>query len=380
MPHPIKIAAIQMDANPAPTPERLDRAERLVTDATYNGAQLVVLPELFNTGYTYDPSNHHRAERLDGPTIHWMRDLAAYLNVHLAGSLLLRDCADIYNSMLLFSPEERMWRYDKNYPWGWERGYFRPGHGISVAETELGRIGMLVCWDVAHLDLWRQYAGKIDLMLISSCPPDVSNPTYYFPNGDTVTFDQMGPLMAPFKDSGARVFDELLRQQTAWLGVPVVNTVGCGRIDTSLPNGLGGLLSMVPVAPWLVKYLPQANRMRMACDFVPGCKIMDATGHTLSELQQNQGETFTVAEVIPGEQPPQPVQSQPKSDLSPLVYLLSDTILPLLSLSTYRRGVRRAWGSDMAPVEIKSRQWLVILFLGILMAFITGWLLGRRED
>jgi len=380
MPRPIKIAAIQMDANPAPLDERLARAERLVTDATYQGAQLIVLPELFNTGYTYDDSNHRRAESWGGATINWMRDLAAYLNVHLAGSLLLRDCTDVYNSLLLFSPDEQVWRYDKNYPWGWERGYFRPGHGVTVADTELGRIGMMLCWDAAHRDLWRQYAGNIDMMLISSCPPDVGNPTYHFPNGDQVTVDQLGPLVASFKSSGTYVFGDMINRQSAWLGVPVVNTVGCGHIETQVPNGLASLLSILPAAPWLIKYLPQAQQMRLACDFVPGCKVVDASGQVLSELTQADGETFTVAEVLPADHLPQPQGPQPRSKLSPLLYLTSDTIMPFLSTPTYRRGLRRAWGNDMAPAEVKHRSWLIALCLGMLVAFVMGWLLGRQRE
>jgi hypothetical protein len=379
MPRSIIIAAIQMDASPAPTAERLTRAERLVNEAADSDAQLVVLPEIFNTGYTYDDSNHRRAEPLAGPTVNWMRDTAAYLNIHLAGSLMLLDHNEVYNSLLLFAPDGNMWRYDKNYPWGWERGYFRPGHDITIAETELGRIGMMICWDVGHLDLWRRYAGHIDLMLISSCPPDVSNPTYHFPNGDQVTLDQMGPLVVPLKNTGRLVFGDMINEQTAWLGVPAVNTVGCGHIETDIPNGLGSVLSMVPAAPWLIKYLPQANRMRMSCGFVPGCKVVDATGQVLTELRQNEGETLAITEVTLANERPQPKGPQPRSRLSFLTYLTSDTILPFLTVPTYRRGLRRVWGRHMAPVEAETKQWLALLFLSMLLAFLAGWLLGRQR-
>ncbi len=112
----IKIAAIQMSAEPAPVQERLTRAEKLVAEAV--GAQLVVLPEVFNTGYIYNDANYHRAETSEGPTIQWMRRVAEQYSVYLAGTLLLLDEEDIYNALLLVAPDGRIWRYDKNYPWG----------------------------------------------------------------------------------------------------------------------------------------------------------------------------------------------------------------------------------------------------------------------
>jgi predicted amidohydrolase len=119
MPRTVKIAAVQMDANPAPTAERLGRAEQLVVAAAASGAQLTVLPELFNTGYSYSAENHDRVEPLDGPTATWMRYTAARLGIHLAGSLMVLEQGDVFNAMLLFAPDGQMWRYDKSYPWGW---------------------------------------------------------------------------------------------------------------------------------------------------------------------------------------------------------------------------------------------------------------------
>ena len=152
---------------------------------------------------------------------------------------MLLDEDEVYNSLLLFAPDGQMWRYDKNYPWGWERGYFRGGQGITVAGTELGDIGMLICWDAGHPNLWRRYASQVDLMIVASCPPDVSNPTYHFPNGEQVTLAQLGPVGAVVKDTGRLVFGEMIDQQTAWLGVPAVCTVGSGHLQTAIPNDRG---------------------------------------------------------------------------------------------------------------------------------------------
>jgi hypothetical protein len=343
----LSVAAAQMDANPAPTAERLARAEKLVTGAAHAGAQLIVLPELFNTGYTYSDRNHERAERLDGPTVAWMRDVTARLGVHTAGTLMLLERGDIYNALLLFAPEGRVWRYDKNYPWGWERGYFRGPRGgsrhgrrVVVAETDLGDFGLLICWDVAHLNLWRRYAGRVDMMVICSCPPDVGDPTFCLPGGDRVALEDLGPLAA-FKESGRETFGSMLNQQTAWLGVPAVHTVGCGRIRTDVPRGKLTLMAYSLVVPRLLKHLPHADRVQLACNMTPSTKVVSAAGEVLAELTQEQGEAFTLAEVHLSDRKPSPQGSQPRSTVVGPVYFISDVWFPALTKPIYRRGLQR---------------------------------------
>ena len=372
-----KVAAIQMEALPAPTDERLRRAERLVTQATKAGAQLVVLPELFNTGYDYAESNYRRAELPDEPTVRWMRATASRLGVHLAGSLMLLDQDEVYNALLLCAPGGRMWRYDKLYPWGWERAYFREGRGITVADTTLGRIGMMLCWDASHPALWRRYAGRVDFMLLCSCPPDGTNPIYHLPNGDQLTIKQLGPLMASIEDTGRLVFGDMINEQTAWLRVPAVNTVGTGQLRLLVLHGTILILSLLPQAPWLIRYLPQGSQMQMACGMVPGCKVVDATGRPLAELTQEHGEAYALAEVSLPEMRPSPVASQPPSRLPLAAYLLSDVLLPALCIPDYHRGLRRTWGPDMAPVDAATRRWKSVLGLGVLASLVLGWLVGR---
>ncbi len=76
MPRKIKVAAVQMDAIPGPTAERLARAAVLVAQASQAGARLVVLPELFNTGYAYTDANFQLAEPIGGMTVAWMKTKA----------------------------------------------------------------------------------------------------------------------------------------------------------------------------------------------------------------------------------------------------------------------------------------------------------------
>jgi predicted amidohydrolase len=331
-----------MDAHPAPTAARLARAEALVTAAVADGAQLVVLPELFNLGYAYSDDNFRRAEPLDGPTASWLQTTAGRLKVHLAGSLLLLDGGEIYNTLLLCAPDGRRWRYDKRYPWGWERAYFRPGEGITVAQTDLGAIGMLICWDLAHPELWQRYAGQVDLMLVSSCPPDAGRPVYHFPSGDRITAVQRGPLLRRLADAGSLTFETMLRQQAAWLGIPAVNAAGCGQVTTAVPSSLASFLLFLPLAPRMIRYLSQARRLQATYDFVPCCQIVAPNGQVLAALTQDQGESWTSAAVTLPAARPRPQGPQPPSPVPRPAYWISDRLLPALVTSTYRRGARRA--------------------------------------
>jgi len=340
MPRTIKIATTQMDANPAPLAERLARAETLATQAAQANAQLVVLPELFNTGYTYADANYALAEPPNGPSTIWMKETAARLRIHLAGSMMLFEEDEIYNALLLFSPSGQMWRYDKNYPWAWERAYFRERRGVTIAHTELGDFGMMICWDTGHRDLWQQYAGQVDMVLAASCPPDGTNPTYHFPNGQ-VGLDDLGPTLASMKDAGKRVFGDMFAAQAAWLGVPAVNSGASGHIQTAIPRAKTLLFSLLALAPKVARYLSQADQLQMTCDMIPSCRVVDANGQVLAKRTQPEGEGFTIVDVTLPETKPSPRGPQPKAPLNKITYFNSDTLVPFLMRAVYRRGLQQ---------------------------------------
>ena len=344
----VTVAAVQMDANPAPTADRLARAERLVAATAEAGSQLTVLPELFNTGYMFGPENHPLVEPIDGPSVRWMSDTASRLGVHLAGSLMVIDDEEVYNAVLLWAPDGRMWRYDKVYPWGWERCAFRGSRRapkITVADTDLGDIGMLACWDAAHLDLWAAYAGRVDLMVICNSPPDIGHATYHFPGGDRLRHDEAGPLAAAHREDAQRLFGDMINQQTAWLGVPSVSTVGCGHITTPIPKGRLSFLAFAVSAPRLLRFMSQADELEMSCDMVHRCQVADACGEVLAELTKDDGDAFALAQVELASARPSPASSQPDSVLAGSAYFLSDLLLPGICTSVYRKG-RRRWRHD----------------------------------
>lgn len=347
----IKIAAIQMDATPEATWKRLDRAAGLVAEAASSGAQLVVLPELFNTGYGYSDDNYTRAETSDGQTATWMKTTAAEHGVHLAGTLLLQDGADVYNAALLVAPDGRTWRYDKTYPWAWERAYFRAGRGATtVADTDLGKLGLMICWDYAHPELWEQYAGRVDAIVMMSCPARVVESKITFSGDETFEMGQPNTYKGPDEPFGGD-----LDAQAAWLGVPLVNTTGAGLFSSGVPSPYLSLLSAGATQRELLSKLPEAKNAKLEAGYYLQTKVVNADG-TVAAKVETDGDGFVLAEVALADTPPQPHTRHASRSFGPLAYIFSDTVVPALTESAYRRGYRKALGKHMAPVDRVTRQ------------------------
>lgn len=335
----VHTAIAQMDVAPAPLPERLARAEGLVRAAADAGAQLVVLPELFNSGYAYRKANYWLAEPPDGPTLSWMRCIAARLDVHLAGSLLLRDRGKIFNAMCLVAADGRVWQYAKHYPWCWEHSYFRRGHEITVAETGLGALGMMICWDVAHPALWRRYARRVDAMLVSSSPPDFGRAVGRLANGKRVAMAELGSRAAPIRAMGERVFERYVRAQATWLGVPVIAASACGTFYSPLSHGRATMLGLSFLAPRLLRYVGRAAQLGISCEMVAASQMIDAEGRVVVQLDPGAGESYALAGVALAEKTPLPQGSQPRDRSFTPLYAASDLLMPLLCRGAYRRGV-----------------------------------------
>jgi len=342
MPKTIRVATIQMNAQPAPLRDRLARAETLVAQAAQAGAELVVLPEVFNTGYEYSPQNYARAEPLDGPTPAWMRKTAAGYHIHLAGSFLHAQENRIHNTLLLVAPDGQEWRYDKNYPWVWERAYFEPGRDITAADTALGKIGFLICWDVAHPALWQKYAGKVQLMVVCSCPPNAFDLTFVFPDGTRLLSQNTGPLVQMIKRASDPTFGDHLRRQACALGVPVAQATSTGLFSSSLPGPAISLAFLSLMYPPLLKYASRFAGARIESGYFNETYLADPAGTVLQRMPPGQ-EGFALSPIALSDAPAPAKQKQPAFGIPASAYLL-DMIANRLLASEYRRHTGRHSG------------------------------------
>ncbi|KQT60747.1 hydratase [Aureimonas sp. Leaf460] len=134
----------ETEANVARSIEAMERAAA-------QGAGLVVLPELCNTGYVFQSRAEARelAETIpDGPTTRAWMTAAARLGLHVVAGIAEADGPILYNSAVVLSPEGLVGRFRKMHLWADEALYFAPGNlGFPVFDTAIGRIGCLICYD-----------------------------------------------------------------------------------------------------------------------------------------------------------------------------------------------------------------------------------------
>jgi predicted amidohydrolase len=357
------VAAVQMDAAPAPRKERLQRAEQLVAAAAQEGAHLIVLPELFNLGYSYEDSNYDAAETLNDETFSWMKRQAKKTKVHLAGSFLLLDGDHIYNAAFLVAPSGETWRYNKQYPFAWERAFFREDDAITIAETALGKIGLMICWDAGHASVWQRYAGRVDLVVIPSCPPRMETPELKFADGASIRPMQLDNHFA----------DSDLNDQAAWLGVPVVHSGGSGQFLSRFPQQRVVLGTYALVQPALRQRVLSEGEVLIAAAYGSHTKVIDQHGQTLAVAPP--GDSYALSPITLADETPVPGSVQPPMKTPWVAYLLSDVMGQSLFAITYRQELRRRYGRTMAPVSSKTIVWSAITAA----AFGAGWWLGRRR-
>ncbi len=114
-------------------------------------ADLLVLPELFATGYQFVS----RSEVMDlseevpgGRTTLMLQDLASKRNLYIVGGLAERDGGNLYNSAVFVGPEGFIGCYRKTHLFYEEKLFFSPGDtGFQVWETKIGKIGLMICFD-----------------------------------------------------------------------------------------------------------------------------------------------------------------------------------------------------------------------------------------
>jgi predicted amidohydrolase len=135
------------------------------------------------------------------------------------------------------------------------------------------------------------------------------------------------------------VFARHLREQAAWLGVPVIAASACGTFHSRLLHSRATMLGLSLLAPRLLAYVAQAAQLDVTCDMVAASQVIDAQGRVIAQLDPAAGESCALAEVALAGDRPMPHGPPPGDRSFTPLYLASDLLMPLLCRAAYRRGL-----------------------------------------
>lgn len=148
--------------------QNLQKAEKMIREVVSEGAQIVMLPEMFNTPYQNDKFDEY-SENDEGITVKLLSTLAAELNILLiGGSISEKEKGKLYNTSYIFDQKgKRIGKYRKMHLFDidvpgkvrfMESDTLTPGNEVLVLDTVFGKIGIAICFDIRFPEVFRKMA------------------------------------------------------------------------------------------------------------------------------------------------------------------------------------------------------------------------------
>jgi len=135
-------------------------------------AGLVVLPEMFTTAFSMDPSR--LAETMEGPTVLWMKEKSSSGGFALCGSLIIMEGDKFYNRLLLITPQGEVTYYDKRHlhSMSGEHTVYSRGQERVIRSYREFNFNLQVCYDL-RFPVWSRNRGDSDVIIYSANWPVV---------------------------------------------------------------------------------------------------------------------------------------------------------------------------------------------------------------
>src|SRR5574343_109508 len=167
----VTVAVVQSPGEPGA--DHLELLAGLIGDAAQQGAQLVLLPELFAMPYHFESAAWAWATPRKGAIEMFLQATAKKAGVFLGGTYLEACGSDFFNTFALAGPGgELVGRVGKAHPCSFERWLFAPSPGPQVIACVLGRVGVAICYDNALRAIAdRLLAERPDLWLMPMSAP-----------------------------------------------------------------------------------------------------------------------------------------------------------------------------------------------------------------
>lgn len=146
----------------------LTMMKKIMQQAAYEKSDLVLFPELCLTGYFIQDLDEQVAEPVDGPSVKCIQDLCVEFSVYTIFAWPELKDNKVYNSACLINDRGRIVGvYRKIHIYGREKEIFSPGNEFKVFKTEIGKIGIMICFDLDFPESARMLNMKdADIILV----------------------------------------------------------------------------------------------------------------------------------------------------------------------------------------------------------------------
>lgn len=155
----VSVAIVQMKPVLGEPEENLVKMSEMISKiASQQKVDLIVFPELITSGSELGVRFTELAQRIPGPTVNLIAQRANDFGIFVAFGMASKEKVEsvLYNSAVLVGPDgELIEVYNKIHLRGEERMAFREGYKITIAETEIGNIGLMLGYDLAYPEVAR---------------------------------------------------------------------------------------------------------------------------------------------------------------------------------------------------------------------------------
>ncbi|WP_027415557.1 carbon-nitrogen hydrolase family protein [Aneurinibacillus terranovensis] len=146
----LRVAAAQMNCTLGDKEANIRNASKLIEQAVVQGAKLVVLPELFNTGYRVEEQDMQLSEAIPGPTTDWLCAMSRKHQIYTVSCILEKPSIEgvVFDTAILTGPQGIIGTYRKIHLWDQENTRFGKGKAFPVFDLGFVRIGLQICYEV----------------------------------------------------------------------------------------------------------------------------------------------------------------------------------------------------------------------------------------
>jgi omega-amidase len=161
----LKVTLVQPDLIWEDKTANLEKISRMLEKLALT--DLILLPEMFPTGFSMHVET--LAEKMEGPTIGWMKEKAYEKQAVVAGSLIIAENGSYFNRLVWAQPDGNLQWYDKRhlFSMGEEHLHFTPGNQRMTVEWKRWKIRLLICYDL-RFPVWSRNHDDYDLLIYTA--------------------------------------------------------------------------------------------------------------------------------------------------------------------------------------------------------------------